>query len=117
MAAFRLKDYIDFDTDGYITSVSWQAALDPAYTQIIDESLHDPINKLEWVSTLPVIGSTTGECYADLNNVYARVKIHMTGADSPWYEMIPKNQNDQTITYHELNGTTTVYNTIVDNIN
>ena len=117
MAVFKLIDYIDFDTDHEILSVSWQAATDPAYVNIIDQSLNDTVNKLEWHSMLPVINATDGSCYADLNNVYSRVMIHMRGADSPWYDMVPLNQNDQTIKYKELGGTVTTYNTIIDNIN
>ena len=117
MAVFKLIDYIDFDTDHEILSVSWQAAIDPAYVNIIDQSLNDNINKLEWYSMLPVIGATDGSCYADLTNVYSRVMIHMRGADSPWCDMAPLNQNDQTIKYKELDGTVTTYNTIIDNIN
>ena len=116
MAILKINDYIDFDTDGEIISVSWQVALDPNYTQIIDQSLEDKVNKREWITKLPVIGATDGSCYADLDAVYSRVKIHMNGAVSPWFEITPLNQNDQSITYNELDGTRTTYNTITDNI-
>lgn len=117
MAVFKLKDYIDFDTDHEILAISWQVALDIAFTKIIDESLNDPVNKLEWVSMLPVIGATDGSCYADLDKVYSRLKIHMRGATSPWFVMNVLNQNNQTIRYKELNNTITTYNTITDKIN
>jgi len=117
MALFKLNDFIDYSTYGVITDVSWQVALDSGFTQVIEESLNDSVNIREWYSMLPVIGATDGSCYADLDNVYARVKINVGGAVSNWFNLIPLNQNDQTIYVTELNNSTSIYNSITDNFN
>jgi len=117
MALFSLEDYMDFDTIGVITATSWEAALDPDFTQIIDSSYEDKINIREWYTKLPVIGNTNGSCYSDLSNVYGRVKIHIDDVTSPWYELAPLNQNDQVIKVRELNRDITIYDALADNFN
>jgi len=117
MALFKLNDFIDYHTHGSITEISWQVALDSGFTQIIEESIKDHVNVREWYSMLPVIGATDGSCYADLSNVYARVKIHIGLVDSDWFDMVPLNQNNQIIFVTELNNTTTTYDALADNFN
>lgn len=116
MAHFSLNDFIDINTKTFHDATSWQVALDQEFTQIIDQSLHDTVNLYIWVSMLPMIG-VPGQYYADLDNLYARVKVHIGDEESPWYNMPPKNQNDQTILVTELDGTTTTYNSILDKFN
>jgi len=92
MAQFRLHDFIDVGTHGYIDATSWQVAKDPDFKEIIDQSLHDTVNIYTWNSPLP---DDAGWFYADLDNLYARVKVHILESESDWYVMEPKNQNDQ----------------------
>lgn len=110
MATFRVDEYIDFLTKGYHDGTTWQVALDPDFEHIIDESIHDKVNIKTWKSMLPKIG--TSGYYADLDNLYARVKIHILDDVSDWYIMEPKNQNDQTIVYTEEGQSDQSYNSL-----
>ena len=114
MALLRLNDFIDLNVKGYHDATSWQFATDPEFKDIIDESLHDEVNLTEWVSMLP---KKDGGYYADLDQLWARVKLHIDHNESPWYVCPPKNQNDQTIIVTELDGSKSTYNSITDNFN
>ena len=99
MAAIKLLDFVDYGTGGYLTAVSYQFALDPEFTQIIDESLHDTVNLTEWTSMLPKIGLPG--YYADLDKLYARIKVHVDEYESEWYVLPPQNQNIQNVVITE----------------
>ena len=116
MAFFKIHDYIDIGTKCFHDATSWQVGLDSEFTEIIDESLHDTTNLLEWHSMLPKIGDP-GQYYADLDNLYARVKVHMGDDVSDWFNLPVKNQNDQTIIVTDLNGVDTSYNSLTNNFN
>lgn len=99
MATIKLLDYIDYGTGGYVTAVSYQFALDVNFTKIIDESLHDSVNLTEWTSMLPKIDEPG--YYADLDKLYARIKIHVDEFSSPWFVLQPKSQNIQNVVITE----------------
>ena len=107
MAQLELKDFIDINTGLFISATSWQVSLDSNFTQIIDESLADEINIYEWNTKLPKIDESG--FYADLDNLYARVKVHIGETVSEWFVMEPKSQNQQTIVVNDTDGSTTVY--------
>ena len=100
MAMFYIDDYIDFGTKGYHSATSWQVALDPNFTKIVDESIEDKINVKEWNSPLPKIDANG--YYKDLDNLYVRVKVHIFNSVSPWFVIKePINQNNQIVNYTE----------------
>jgi len=115
MATLRINDYFDLGTKGYHNASSWQVALDPEFTQIIDESLNDTVNVKEWKTMLPMIGG--GGYYADLDNLYGRVKVHIDNTVSDWFVLAPKNQNDQTVIYTEGDVTVKTVNSLDINLN
>jgi len=115
MALLRIIDLIDINTKGFHNATSWQFALDPDFTQIIDESLKDTVNVKEWHSMLPKI---TGDgYYADLDKLYARAKVWIDDNVSEWLEFTPLNQNDQTIIVTELDGSISTYDSLSDGFN
>lgn len=66
------------------TSTSYQISKDINFTDIIDESIKDTVNLLEWNSPLE---DGMGGHYKDLPIMYARVKFHFgtdTNKDSEW---------------------------------
>lgn len=95
MAKLTILDVLDVGTGGFHNATSWQVALDPDFTQIIDESLKDTVNVTEWHSMLPNIEGSG--YYADLDNLYARVKAHVDDYESPWFVLTPKSQNIQNV--------------------
>lgn len=110
-----ISDYIDLCTKGYHNATTYQVALDPEYKQIIDESIKDTVNVTEWHTMLPKIGGKG--YYADLDKVYARVKIFIDDDESPWFELPPKNQNDQTMMITEEGKPTYYLNSLEHNFN
>ena len=54
-------------------STTWQVAKDVNFLDIVDESIEDTENLLEWITPLP---KGDGTFYKDLSMLYARVKIH-----------------------------------------
>jgi hypothetical protein len=101
MARLIIQDYIDISSDGVHNATTWQIALDSGFTQIIDESINDTVNVKEWHSPLPFI--TGNGYYADLDQLYARVKVHVDDAVSEWFVLPVANQNIQAVTITEKN--------------
>ena len=105
MAKIVVNDYIDIGTGGFHNATSWQIAKDSEFTKIIDESLIDTVNVKSWHSMLPKLeeDKVPGESnyYADLDILYARVKIHVDEHESPWFVCEPKNQNIQDVVITE----------------
>lgn len=108
MAKITIIDIIDVGSGSYHNATSWQVALDPEFTQIIDESLIDTVNVKEWHSMLPKISGSG--YYADLDLLYARVKVHIDNYESPWFILRPKSQNIQNVTITE-EGVATIHTT------
>lgn len=100
MACIKVNDYIDLGTGGVHNATSYQVALDPEFTQIIDQSLKDTEHVKEWHSMLPMI-DRPGNYYADLSALYARIKVHVDDNESPWFVLEPKDQNKQNVTITE----------------
>jgi len=97
MAKILINDYIDVGTGGVHEATTWQVAKDPDFTKIIDESIEDYDNVTEWHSMLPKLPEDGSGYYADLDMLYARVKIHVNGYTSPWFVLEPKSQNIQDV--------------------
>ena len=101
MAYIRVLDYIDIGTGGYLDAVSYQIAKDKDFTKIIDESLHDTIHTDVWHSMLPKLPEDkkpgTSDYYADEDELWARVKVHIGKHESPWVVLKPGNQNKQNV--------------------
>lgn len=95
MAKLTIESYIDIGTGGYHNASSWQVALDPEFTQIIDQSINDKVNVKEWHSMLPKLNGAG--YYADLDALYARVKVHVDDYESPWFVLPPQSQNIQLV--------------------
>ncbi len=93
MARFKINDYLALGCSTYPIATSWQVALDPEFEHIIDESLEDKENITEWNSPLPKINQEG--FYADLDELYVRVKYFVGNGVSEWYVMAVGNQNDQ----------------------
>lgn len=110
MATLYLNTFIDYGCKGYHNASSWQIALDPEFTQLVDSSMDDQVNLVSW--NTPLLHPGGSGAYADLDNLYARIKLHIDDTISPWYDLNIGNQTDQTITVTEEDGTTTTYNSI-----
>jgi hypothetical protein len=92
MAKLEINDYIDIGTGGFHNATSWQVAKDPEFKEIIDESLKDTVNVKEWHTMLPKRPEDGPGYYADLDMLYARVKVHVDEYESPWEVLEPKSQ-------------------------
>lgn len=78
------------------TATSYIIAKDKDLTQIVDQSLNDTVNKIVWHSMLPKRSEDGDGYYADEENLWAGVKIHMGNISSPWMTMKKsKNQKVQ----------------------
>ena len=83
---------------GYnITAVSYELSDDPNFTELLDFSYNDTINIYEWKSMVPKRGGTG--YHGDLDNLYARFKIHQGKTCSGWFYTKSKNQNDQLVIF------------------
>lgn len=96
VAKVVLGEFIDIGAGDDHDATSWQVALDKAFVNIIDESLHDTENLTEWYTMLPMIGEP-GRYYADETEIWARVKIHVKEHESPWFVIGPRDQNIQKV--------------------
>lgn len=110
-----IEDYIDLSTKGYHNASSYQVALDENFEHIIDQTIKDKINVKSWHTMLPKIDGTG--YYADLDKVYARVKVFIDNDESPWFTVVPLNQNDQTMMITEEGKETLYLNSIENNFN
>lgn len=102
MASIRVDSYIDIGTGGIHDATSWQFAKDPEFTKIIDQSLKDKKNVKEWHSMLPKLEEDktdpdAEEYYSELDEIYARVKIHLGDTESEWFVIGPKSQRHQRV--------------------
>lgn len=108
-----ITDYISIGSDANHNASSYQVALDPLFTDIIDESIEDRVNVKEWHSMLP---NKNGGYYSNLDKIYARVKVWLDNDESPWYILPVVSQQDQNLIITE-NGKPDIHvNTITDNI-
>lgn len=101
MAKLELLDHIDMATGGYHTATSYQFAKDPLFEKIIDESIHDTVNKKVWYSMLPRLEEDGIGYYNDLPMLYGRVRVHIDEYYSPWFEVEPRSQLDYPVTITE----------------
>lgn len=97
MAKLEVKDYIEIGSGVPHDASSWQVAKDPEFKKIIDESLNDKINVKSWFTPLPKLKEDGEGYYADMDNLYARVKIHLGITESAWLTVGPKSQNTQKV--------------------
>ena len=115
MAKLSIKDYFDFGVNTTHNGSSWQIALDSNFTQIIDESLEDRVNVKTWHSQLKKLDGPG--YYKDLDQLYARVKVHVDNSVSPWYVLPVGNQNDQVVIVTDIDGEHTTYNSLEIGLN
>lgn len=115
MAMISIKDYIDIGTGGVHNATSWQIAKDKEFTKIIDQSLKDKVNVKKWYSMLPKLPEDGPGYYADLDELYVRVKIWIDDYTEDWFVLSPGNQNKQKVVITET-GKEPVY-TDSDSIN
>lgn len=102
MARIRLTDFEDLGTSGAHSATSWQVAKDPDFIKIIDESLNDKVNLIEWNTPLPKLPEDIEEdekypFYSDETKLYARVKIFIDKSESRWFTIGPKSQTVQKV--------------------
>ena len=103
MARFYLEDFINYNNVRDIVAVTWQVAMDEEFKTIIDETIFDRENILEWTSSLNKLG--TNLPVNENDDVYVRVKYYTNNGgkitESDWYmaEEIPNNNNEVTLTY------------------
>jgi hypothetical protein len=116
MAKIFLNNVISLGVNSNVTAVSYQIAKDVNFTKIIDQSLQDTVNLTYWNSNLPKLQEDGGVgYYADLSNLYARVKVYIDNYESPWFNIAPGDQNYQNVTITK-NGNV-INNTTSDVIN
>ena len=96
MAFIKLIDYIDVGSGGPIDHISYQVALDPEFTQIIDESLDNSVDLEVWHTPLPRLDGPG--FYNDLDKLYGRLKIHSNGFVSEWFDAPVESQLSYPIT-------------------
>jgi len=115
LASIKIIDYIDVGSGGLHSATSWQIAKDSEFKFIIDESLNDQVNIKEWHSMLPKLPIDGVGYYADLDELYARVKIHV-GEDnvSEWFPLDPESQNIQDVTITEGDVVTNTTSTAIN---
>ncbi len=97
MATIRIGDYMSIGTGYNITAVSYELSDDPNFTELLDFSYNDTINIYEWKSMVPKRDGTG--YHGDLDNLYARFKIHQGKTCSKWFYTKSKNQNDQLVIF------------------
>jgi oligoendopeptidase F len=111
MAKFRVGEYLDILTNGYHNATTWEAALDPEFTQIIDKVEESKEFLKEWVTPLPTL-EDPNKFYKDLENVYVRVKIHIDNTESNWVVLNSLNQREQLVLIVGLDGEITETNSL-----
>lgn len=97
MARIEVKEFIEIGSGAPHDATSWQVAKDAEFKKIIDESLNDKINVKVWHSPLPKLKEDGDGYYSDLDELYARVKVHLGNTESNWLSIGPKNQNFQKV--------------------
>ena len=102
MAWIQVNSYIDIGTGGNHEATSWQFAKDKDFTLIIDESIEDRVNVKKWHSMLPKrpedkTNPDAEEYYSDLDELWARCKIHVGETVSDWYVIGPRSQRLQKV--------------------
>lgn len=106
-----IEDYISINAGTYHNASSYQVALDPDFTQIIDETHKDTVHVKSWHTPLPMIGDPMHH-YSNLTKVYARVKVWINDTESEWYNTPVVNQQDQTIVVTEEGKEPVIYNSL-----
>lgn len=101
MARLIVGEFIEVLTNGVVTAVDYQVAKDDKFEKIIDESLNDEVNLEYWDTPLPkreedkVEGES--EFYSDLEEIYARIRIHIDNTISNWLVIGPYSQTKQKV--------------------
>lgn len=75
-------------------ATDWQVALDRDFSRLIDESIDDEKNLLEWHTPLKKIDSIG--FYSDENMIYARARVRFKNYKSDWI-VLTDNQNYQEV--------------------
>lgn len=70
-----LKHYDDVGSGGPQVAASFEIALDPDFTQIIDATYFDQDHLESWTSPLPKIDGPGGTYYTNLDKLYARGRV------------------------------------------
>lgn len=91
MAKISIIDFIDIGTGGPHDATTWKIFKDKEKTILIDQSIKDTVNLIEWHSPLPKEDGS-GEFYNDLREFYVEVTIHANGYDSDPKTTGPHNQ-------------------------
>ena len=71
-----LKHYDDIGSGGPQVASSFEIALDPNFTQIIDATYFNKTALESWTSPLPKIGGPAGTYYGNLEKLYARGRVY-----------------------------------------
>lgn len=95
MAKFIIHNIIKLGMRHKHTATDWQVALDKDFSQIIDQSINDKVNLLEWHSPLKRIDGQPG-LYSDEEKVYARFRTWFKNECSDWL-VLTDNQNYQEV--------------------
>lgn len=77
------------------SATDWQVALDPEFTMLIDESLKDSDNLLEWHTPLRKIDDQD-KMYSDEDIIYARIRLWFKNESTGWF-VLNDNQNYQKV--------------------
>lgn len=101
MARFKFEDYYDLGTKGYPTAGTWEASLNPEFTDIIASVYKDAKSRSVWVTPLEYVENGVTKAHSDLENIYVRCKLWIDDDVSDWFYLDPTNQNDQTVVYTE----------------
>lgn len=102
MAHINILDYIAIGLDTRThTATSYVVAKDKEFEKIIDSSIHNTVDLLEWTTPLPKREEDGPGYYSDLRKLYAKVKLHFGKYESPWFILDFEDQMKQNVVITE----------------
>lgn len=108
MANIIIEKYITLGNSTPLAATSYQIALDPDFTEIVDEIHMSEEFKLKWWSPLPKIDGTG--FYSDETSLYARVKLFLRDdngvlyAPGDWFVLDEANQVEWNEQHRTITG-------------
>lgn len=94
MATFKILNIETFALSEPHTSTDWEIAKDREFKEILDSSIEDPVNLLEWRT--PIL--TSDGPYDGGYPVYGRIRVRYGLVPSPYYYFDPCNERGIEIT-------------------
>ena len=86
MARFYLNKFVNYNMTNDVTAVSWQVSTDPAFIDVVAETIMDRVNLVYWETPLK---KPDGTFYTEEDELYVRVKVHTDNgthlSESDWF--------------------------------